>query len=266
MPPTLASRDLARFVAGAPEAAVGRLLTLACEQLGMDIAFVSVLDGAGNRTVRQSVHADGAPGPAGLTEPLDATWCGLVVEGGPMLVSDARNDESLQALPSTKAFSIASYAAVPLSDEDGTVFGTLCALGHEPRASLNARDLDLLVGLAGVLAPLVRALDAPKRPPPAMTGLEAVAAAVEGADNVERLTLRAAPSRSGYPTTSDSSGEVPGPVVGLILASGVGPLHAPTNAVVALVGQSFAQTSGPGGAQEASASVDVRAQPPRRQT
>ena len=183
-----ALQELARLAPGEPQEALHQLLTLACEQLAMDMAFVSVFDGDGNRTVRQSAHADGRPGPVGLTEPLDATWCGRIMEGGPLLVTDARDDASLQALPATEAFAIVSYAGVPLRDADGAVFGTLCALGHEPHESLNPRDREMLAGLADVVAPLVRALDS--RPPesPAPTGLAAVAAAVEDAHDVERLS------------------------------------------------------------------------------
>ncbi|HXH80533.1 diguanylate cyclase domain-containing protein [Nocardioides sp.] len=188
MPPVPALQELARLVEGEPQAALQRLLTLACEQLAMDVAFVSVLDGTGNRTVLQSVHADGTAGPAGLTEPVDATWCGRVMDDGSLLVDDAREDAALQALPSTKAFSIVSYAGVPLSDEDGSVFGALCALGHQPHPSLNSRDRDMLTGLAEVVAPLVRALDDPPTPPSAPSGLAAIAAVLEGAHDVERLS------------------------------------------------------------------------------
>lgn len=154
----------------------------------MDLAFVSVLDGVGNRSVRQSVRADGAAGPVGLIERLDRTWCGRVVESGPLLVRDAADDAALQALAVTELLSIASCAGVPLRDGDGVVFGALCALGHEPHASLNPRDLDMLSGLAEVLAPLVLALDAPSTSQPVSAGLEALAAALEEADDVERLT------------------------------------------------------------------------------
>ncbi len=184
--PTLQS--LARLVAGEPQAALQRLLTLACEQLAMDVAFVSVLDGSDNRTVRQSAYADGTAGPAGITDTLDATWCGRVVHGGPMLVRDARTDISLQSLPSPQGRPIISYVGVPLLDDDGTAFGTLCALGHEPHASLNSRDLDTLAGLAEVVGPLLRTLDQPVAQTPTPTGLAAIATAVEGADSVERLS------------------------------------------------------------------------------
>lgn len=189
--PVPALQDLARLVVDEPEQALQRLLTLTCEQLGMDLAFVSVLDDAGYRTVRQSALADGTPGPAEITEQLDVTWCGRVIERGSLMVNDARGDAAMKALPSTAAFSIVSYAGVPLRHEDGTVFGTLCALGHEPHTSLNSRDLDMLLGLAEVMAPLVRRLDEPlptSSTPSPTTGLEALAAAVEEAVDLERLS------------------------------------------------------------------------------
>ena len=108
-----ALQELAWLVAGEPNAAL-RLLTLACEQLAMDLAVVSVLDGQGSLAVRQSAHADGTAGPADYTEPLAATWCELVMADGPLLVGDAHGDVSAQALPSTKALTIVSYAGVPL--------------------------------------------------------------------------------------------------------------------------------------------------------
>lgn len=183
-----ALQELARLVAGEPRTGLGRLLTLVCEQLALDVAFVSLLDGAGNRTVRQSALADGTPGPAGLTEPLAATWCGRVVEEGVLIVNDARADRALQALPSTTDFGIVSFAGVPLHDQHGAVVGTLCALGHKPHTTLNPRDHDVLTGLAQVIAPMVLAMDAPHEPKPESVGLATVAAAVEGALDVERLS------------------------------------------------------------------------------
>ena len=93
-------QELARSVTGDPQAALGRLLTLVCEQLTMDVAFVSLSDGAGSSTVRTSARADGTPGPVGLEVPLTPEWCGQVVSDG---VLDASGS--------------ASFARVPLHDE-----------------------------------------------------------------------------------------------------------------------------------------------------
>jgi diguanylate cyclase len=153
----------------------------------MDIAFVTVLDGAGNRDVRLSTHRDATPGDLDPAQTVAATWCGQVSENGPLLVPDARGD-CPRSMTLTATDFIASYAGVPLVDDDGTVMGALCAIGHTPHGSLNARDADTLTQLAEVIAPLVRALDrdAGEQQPP--TGLAAVAASVEDAHDLERLS------------------------------------------------------------------------------
>lgn len=182
-------QDLARRAAEEPEAALRRVLTLVCELLAMDLAFVSKIDDQGNRLVRLSVRADGTLGPAGFTEPLDTTWCGRVVEDDGLLVDDTRDGPEYEAMPSTAAWGIVSYAGVPLRGEDGRVVGTLCALGHAPHPSLNGRDAEVLRGLAEIVQPLVVALDEPGAPVPWVpAGLAGVAAAVEDAQDVERLT------------------------------------------------------------------------------
>ncbi len=189
MPAVRSLRDLARRAAEEPQVALRRVLTLVCELLAMDVAFVSVIDDAGNRTVRLSVYSDGTLGPTGFTEPLETTWCGLVVRDDGVLVDDARGGAAYDALPLTAALGIVSYAGVPLRGEDGEAVGTLCALGHVPHASLNQRDSDVLRGLAEIVGPLVTALDQPGAPVPWVpVGLAGVAAAVEDAHDVERLS------------------------------------------------------------------------------
>jgi len=180
-------QQLARLVPGEPEVALTRLLTLVCEQLAMDVAFVTVLDAAGNRDIRLPTQRDGAPGAFEPADSSAAARCGRAVEDGPLLVPDAR-DDARTGLTSTATVPIGSYAGVPLLAEDGTVMGALCAIGHMPHGSLNARDADTLTELAEVIAPLVGVLDGPtkdQRPP---SGLAAVAASVESAHDLERLS------------------------------------------------------------------------------
>ncbi|PKW27511.1 sensor domain-containing diguanylate cyclase [Phycicoccus duodecadis] len=180
-------QHLARLVGGEPRVAVTRLLTLVCEQLAMDLAFVTVRGDDGDSTVRLPTRRDGTPGVLGPEEVAAAAWCGRAAEHGPLLVQDAR-EELADAAPLTAAAWIVSYAGVPLVGEGGTVIGALCAVGHEPHTSLNTRDGDMLTGLAAVIAPLARGLDrqvAPSQQPP---GLAAVAASVDGADDLERLS------------------------------------------------------------------------------
>ena len=195
-------QQLARTVTGEPQAALRRLLVLVCEQLAMDAAFVCAVDGAGRRTIRVAVRADGSvvPGAEGRREPVEDTWCGEVVRGGPLLVDDVADRADLAALAVTSQFGIGSYAGVPLV-ADGRLLGTLCALGHGPHGSLNPRDTAVLLGLGEVVAPLLLALDArvpaPREAPDLADVAEAVARA-EGLEDLSRPLVDALQELTGF--------------------------------------------------------------------
>ncbi len=158
--------ELARALPGSPEQSLHRLLVLVCEQLCMDVAFVSELDGDDHRIVRRAVRRDGTvvAEAAGLREPLAASWCGRVLATEGLLVGDIGEQQDLLALPATGAFAIRSYAGVALRDVTGVVIGTLCTLGHQPHESLNPRDLATLTALGEAVVPLLQALDQPVAP------------------------------------------------------------------------------------------------------
>jgi diguanylate cyclase len=180
-------QHLARLVGGEPRAALTRLLTLVCEQLAMDLAFVTVLDDDGGRTVRMPIRRDGTAGALGPQETVAAAWCGRAAERGPLLVQDI-GTAGPDVLPAPASVGITAYAGVPLVDVDGTVMGALCAVGLEPHDSLNSRDTDMLAGLATVVAPLVRGLDHRIEELRPASGLAALAASVDGAEDLERLS------------------------------------------------------------------------------
>lgn len=184
-------RVLARAVAGHPREALTRLLVLACEQLGMDLAFVSLLDGAGSRTVRLAVRSDGSEvlEAQQLCQPLAKTWCGPVLGRNGLLVGDAADEPALQALQLTRDFSIASYAGVVLTDEAGRPIGTLCTVGHTPHPNLNDRDLQTLRELSYVVAPLTQSLERAVIPTQrGAVDLTSLAETVAVAQNVEQLS------------------------------------------------------------------------------
>ena len=168
-----------------------RVLLLLCEQLGMDLAYITTVEGE-SRTVRIAVASDGGTVEAaeGLTEPLSQSWCGHVLAAEVLLVADAAAHPVLLALPSTTAFGIASHVGVALRGPAGEVLGTLCALGHEPHRSLNERDAETLRALAEVVAPLVALLDSQPAPLPRQRRgeLAAVADLVVRAEDLEQLT------------------------------------------------------------------------------
>ena len=184
-------RELARAVVGSPREALTRLLVLACEQLGMDLAFVSTFDDAGQRTVRLAVRVDGTEvlEARRLCQPLTQTWCGPVLERDGLLVRDSQDEPTLHALDLTRDFAIASYAGVVLRDELDQPIGSLCSVGHLPHGTLNDRDLVTLRELGHVIAPLMLALDRVEVPAQrTMSDLSFLAATVERAQTVEELS------------------------------------------------------------------------------
>lgn len=96
------------------------------------------------------------PGVTGLPE----SWVGsrsapprqlfcphVVTTSEPLIVSDARGHPLLQGSPAVDELGVVAYAAMPLTDEAGTVLGALCAIDSAPR-EWTAAHLDLLRGLA----------------------------------------------------------------------------------------------------------------------
>ena len=131
---------------------MGKVLATACEQLGMEVAFVSEF--AEGRTVLRSLEGDA--GSFGFREgtgtPLEDSFCRRVIEGRvPSVVPDVDEDEAVRDLGITRAANIGSYVGVPLQFSDGRLYGTVCCMSHSPDPSLRERDAQFM----GVLARLV---------------------------------------------------------------------------------------------------------------
>jgi diguanylate cyclase (GGDEF)-like protein/PAS domain S-box-containing protein len=128
---------------------VRRILDSAREQLGMDLAFVSEF--VGEEQVVRSVQGSGGPPAlqAGARLRLDQTYCQRVVTGELSgVVTDARNDPRVNALPITRAADIGSYVGVPVRFSDGRLYGTLCCASRAPSPMLAERDASLMRVLA----------------------------------------------------------------------------------------------------------------------
>ena len=109
-----------------------RIAGLVRTLLDVPVALISLLDDR-----RQFF-----PGQAGLAEPwatarqtpLSHAICQHVAAAqGPLVVTDARDDQRCNGNPSITELRIVGYAGMPLTDADGTVLGALCAIDHEPR-------------------------------------------------------------------------------------------------------------------------------------
>src|SRR5829696_6995551 len=136
----------------APET-VGRLLEVAREELGMDVAFVSEF--AHQRLVfRRLVGEAGSFGwEEGQSVPLDDTFCRLLLEGRlPNAIPDAKADGRVRFLEITGKAGIGAYVGAPIRFSDGTLYGTFCLMSHSPEPSLVERDEHFVRVLARLVA------------------------------------------------------------------------------------------------------------------
>src|SRR5215204_705780 len=132
---------------------VGRVLEVAREELGMDVAFVSEF--AHQRMVfRRLVGEAGSFGwEEGQSVPLDDTFCRLLLEGRlPSAIPDAKADGRVRFLEITGKADIGSYVGAPVRFSDGRLYGTFCVLSHSPEPSLVGRDAQFIRVLARLVA------------------------------------------------------------------------------------------------------------------
>jgi len=96
------------------------------------------------------------PGACGLADPwqqvrqtpLSHSLCQFVVTGAERLVIvDARTDPRARGNLALDDLGVVGYAGIPLTDVNGQVLGSLCAIDHRPR-EWTAAELDLLADLA----------------------------------------------------------------------------------------------------------------------
>lgn len=158
-----------------------RLLRAAREHLGMEVAFISEFVDA-DRVFRHvdSASPDG-PVRAGGRDPLEESYCALVVEGRlPQLIVDAARVPEAAALPVTAALPVGGHISVPLVLSDGRVYGTFCCFRADADESLNQRDLDIVRMFAEVAIEYVEAELAERRRRAAVEERIAAAIVVDG--------------------------------------------------------------------------------------
>lgn len=136
-----------------PPVAIQTALSLARRRLGMDLAFVSAVRGDTRMfTFVDSTltHAPVAPGDA---DPLDESYCSLVIDGTmPDLVTDLRDRDDLPDLLARERYGIRAHAGVPLVLADGSVIGTFCCIALDPVTDVARGALDDLRVLAAFVA------------------------------------------------------------------------------------------------------------------
>jgi diguanylate cyclase (GGDEF)-like protein len=129
-----------------------RVTRLARRLFGVPIVLVSLVD-----EHRQWFKSN--QGLDATETPRDISFCGhAILDSGPLIVPDAREDERFASNPLvTGSPYIRFYAGQPISATDGSRMGTLCLIDHAPRR-MSAEDQALLRDLAGMVEDELRAI------------------------------------------------------------------------------------------------------------
>ncbi|GAB2605109.1 hypothetical protein Aab01nite_78960 [Paractinoplanes abujensis] len=114
--------------------------------LHVPVALVSLVDD--RRQVFPGADGLGEPWMTQRQTPLTHSFCQhVVVSAQPLVITDARTDPRVAGNLAITDLSVVGYAGMPLTDADGRVLGSLCAIDTEPR-QWTTTELDLLADLA----------------------------------------------------------------------------------------------------------------------
>jgi diguanylate cyclase (GGDEF)-like protein len=123
--------------------ALARLTRLVRNILGVEIAAVSLIDGATQRFKSIS-------GLEIAEIPLPQSFCRVPWrEGRTIIIPDATKDEEFHDHPLVTEMKLRAYAGVPLKSSAGETFGTICAIQTSTR-DFAERDIAVLEDLARI--------------------------------------------------------------------------------------------------------------------
>lgn len=131
---------------------LNRVVELAHRHLGLDLVYIAELTPA-NLLVRE-VAGDTTSFGVRLHDgiPSQGTYSQLLTAGRiPRVIPDTSADPRVAGLAATSDVGIGAYIGVPLCLPDGTSYGTLCGVNHEPDPSLGERDVAFMTILAELI-------------------------------------------------------------------------------------------------------------------
>ena len=112
--------------------AFDRIARLAAQILNAPVALVSLVDA--DRQYFKSCLGLPEPWASARETPLSYSFCQhAVARREPLIVDDAREDETLRDNLAIRDMGVIAYAGIPLIDADGNALGTLCVIDSQPR-------------------------------------------------------------------------------------------------------------------------------------
>lgn len=152
-PPVLAEVGVAQPWGGFAEAA-DAVLALLQSRLGMDLWAVTRVHG--DRQEVLVARSTGFPVPAGAVLPWAESLCARMVTGtAPRIAPRVRHEPAYAGVGFTERYPVAAYVGVPLVDDHGHLFGTLCALSAQEQPAALTHELPLVELLARQLSTLL---------------------------------------------------------------------------------------------------------------
>ncbi|TXS04835.1 GAF domain-containing protein [Streptomyces sp. col6] len=141
-PGRLEALRLAGLTAAA-DPGMDRFARLVTRVLRVPVSLVSLLEA--DRQVFPGMAGMSGYWAARRETPLSHSFCQHVVaDGGPLILGDTRTHPRTCASLAIPDLQVIAYAGMPLTDADGHVLGSLCAIDHQPRTwtADELRDLE----------------------------------------------------------------------------------------------------------------------------
>lgn len=172
-----------------PDNGMDRFARLVASVLDVPVALVSLVEA--DRQVFPGLIGLGEPWASSRTTPLSHSLCQSVVRSGlPLVLHDTEADQKWCAHPAVTDLKVAAYAGMPLTDDDGNVLGSLCAIDTSPRQWTDAQLQDL-VDLAAACSAELQLLIASRRVEAAHSRASALSEQTQVALTRAELLLRA---------------------------------------------------------------------------
>jgi PAS domain S-box-containing protein len=165
---------------------ITRLLTLAHDQLGMPITFLTRLEGEDYVFVRFAGDHESFGVSEGDAMSLAGSYCQRMLDGRiASTVPDLADHPQTRNLELTTQLGLRAYAGVPVCLRSGAIYGTLCGVDTRPHPELGERQAQLLGFLGELAAELIEdEIDQPKarRAEAAAAGVRTLLGALEARD------------------------------------------------------------------------------------
>jgi GAF domain-containing protein len=136
-----------------PVQRIDKAIAMARDSLGMELGYLTEF--SGDEQIYRAVAGNGASFDISVGEglPLPGSYCERMISNRiPHVVPNTAEVDELRDLAMTRVGRVASYAGVSVRLSDGSLYGTLCTVSHEPRPDLGEGHVHLLEMLSRIVA------------------------------------------------------------------------------------------------------------------